>query len=62
MSRAEVLEFLGGELCLLVLGETGLFGLLLHLLEQVLEQLLLLLVQEVLLLSERDILVALTCA
>ena len=62
MSGAQVLEFLGGDLDLLIFRETGLLGLLLHLLEQVLEQLLFLLVNEILLLSERCILLALARA
>ena len=62
MSGAQVLEFLGGDLDLLIFRETGLLSLLLHLLEQVLEQLLFLLVNEILLLSERCILLALARA
>ena len=62
MSGAQVLEFLGGDLDLLIFRETGLLSLLLHLLEQVLEQLLFLLVNEILLLSERCILLTLARA
>ena len=59
---AQVLEFLGSEFGLLVLGETGLLGLLLYLLEEVLQQLLLLFIDEILLLSEGGVLLALARA